>query len=110
MENIFPTITLTSQQLREINSWPVGSQYKLEITVEMTGKRQAEQYDIPTVDASEGGMAKNNVMVGSFKIIDVQPCDDNKEEGDDIASYEDDYAMKRSGEGKEQTITIKLVK
>jgi hypothetical protein len=110
MENTFPTITLTSQQLREINSWPVGSQYKLEITVEMTGKRQAEQFDIPTVDASEGGMAKNNVMVGSFKIIDVQPCDDNEEEGSDIADYEEEYANKRSGDDTNQTITIKLVK
>lgn len=114
MEKIFPTITLSSQQLAMISEMEVGEECCLEISVIMTGKRKAESYDLPTQDGVDGRTPNNNIMIGNFDIKDIQCCDEMEEEDDstetedDMANYESDYAMKM--QPKDQTITIKLVK
>lgn len=110
MDKTFPTITLSSQQLDAISEMEVGEECCIELTVMMTGKRKAESYDLPTQDGVDGRTPSNNIMIGNFDIIDAQYCDDKEEEGGDMSTYEDEYAMKMSPENKDQTITIKLVK
>lgn len=100
----FPTIQLTSQQIAQIKEWAIGGQYTLEITVELTGKRQAESFDIPTHEIGEGQMPKGSDVVGSFTIKDVQVCCDDEEDDEDMLdpmdTYEDEYAQKMSGKNK----------
>lgn len=107
MQNSFPTITLTSQQIAELSDMEIGSTCKIEMTVQLTGKRKAEQYDLPTQDGADGRMPSNSVMIGTFNIIDAEY--DNESEESKIASYEDDYAVNMQS-NKDQIITIKLVK
>ncbi len=108
MDKSFPTITLTSQQLHEIAAMPIGSSLCLEITVKLTGKREAEKWDLPTQEAAEGQMATNNIMIGNFEIIDVQPCEGAEYTQENVvADYEMDYAEKMTPtDDKHITINI----
>lgn len=102
--NNFPTITLSSQQIAELADLEIGNTCKIEMTVKLTGKRQAEAYDLPTQDGVDGRTSHNSIVMGTFQIIDAEYDTEEKES----ESYEDDYAMKM--QPREQTITIKLVK
>jgi hypothetical protein len=81
----FPTIQLNSIQLPELAGMEINDECELCITVKVKGLRKAEQYDLPTMNANEGGMPHNSYLVGDFQIVDVQ-----KEE----KSFDDEYKDK----------------
>ena len=91
----FPTLCLNSMQYPELLGMELNDETEIQITVKVKGIRKAEGYDLPTVEASEGGMAKNNVIVGDFQIIDVQPVE--KTEKEEAEDYEKKYADLRGG-------------
>lgn len=108
MQNQFPSISLNSIQLAEINDLEVGATCKLEITVQLTGLRKAESYDIPTQDIGEGSMPQNSVMVGTFDIIDVEKYEE--EEENDPKSFEEEFADKMEQAYKNDNVTILIKK
>lgn len=89
MNKIFPTISLTTDQLPEMKNWDIGKQYRIMITVEMTGVRKAEKFDLPHADVAEGDMQNNNGTVGTFEIKDMQD-----ETTDPVGTFEQEYANK----------------
>lgn len=92
-KQFFPSIQLNSEQLAEVKDWVIGEQYKLEVTVELTGKRQPDNWEIE--EGSRGQLPKDS-QIGSFNIIDVT-CDcDNDETMSTSDVYESDYAKNRS--------------
>ena len=102
--NNFPTITLSSQQIAELVDLEIGNTCKIEMTVKLTGKRQAEAYDLPTQDGVDGRTSHNSIVIGTFQIIDAEYDTEEDKKG----TYENEYAMNM--QPREQTITIKLVK
>jgi hypothetical protein len=111
MDNLnkqFPNVSFNSGQLSDLKDWEVNGTYKLEITVQMTGVRKAESYDLPTQDIGEGSLPQNSMMIGEFKIIDAEVCEDNVEE-----AYEDEYADRMEGANqvyKDDKVTITINK
>ena len=90
MDKAYPRISLNSQQIQEIKDWEVGELYTIQITVQMTGVRKAESYDLPTQEIGEGTIPQNSVMVGDFNIIDAENV--KHEHENDPSTYEEDYA------------------
>ena len=92
-------------QLPCSKDWKVGEKHQVMITVEMTGTRKAESYDLPSQDIGEGTMPHNSVMISTFDIKDMQECGDDEdmepeeasEAMDPSADYEKDYAKALNG-------------
>jgi hypothetical protein len=118
MEKNYPTINLNSDQITNVKDWQVNGVYEVKVTMKMTGTRKAEPYDIPVMDAAEGSMPANNIMVGTFDIIDVQvETESELADEDPVEKYESDYHQKMSkpspvkaAEKKTETITININK
>lgn len=107
MTNEFPRLDLSTLQLPDSKDWEVGKQYEIVVTVEMTGQRKAEQYDVPTMDASESERPNNGIMINSFQIKDVQTEEqdeqDDAEEGEDGGDEADDVSEEMDPTGETAT-------
>jgi hypothetical protein len=108
LNNQFPNVSFNSGQLPDIKDWEVNGVYKLEITVQMTGVRKAESYDLPTQIIGEGTMPENSMMIGQFQIIDAEVCEDSVEK-----EYENEYADRMESVNqvyKDDKVTITINK
>lgn len=65
-----PTLRLSADDLPALEKWDVNKTYKIELTVEMTGKIQGSEYEF---DSLEG----NKATRGTFKILSAEAEEDD---------------------------------
>lgn len=63
-----PTLRLSADDLPALEKWDVNKTYKIELTVEMTGKIQGSEYEF-----DEGSKATR----GTFKILSAEAEEDD---------------------------------
>ena len=75
MENY---LSLGEKELPEIKEWDIGKSYKLEVTIQMTGKRIPSHYDLE--------MGRSGIKA-DFKIMGIK----NKSESDGAQRFREKY-------------------